>query len=113
MYYNNLLSLPFIAALMAGSGEFSRLAAEPDLRNASFLSVAMLSAVLGFGISFTSLWFISTTTATVYSLVGSLNKVPLALVGLFAFAAPWTLPNLASILVGLGAGAVFVLAKRQ
>lgn len=63
--------------------------------------------------SFTSLWFISTTTPTVYSLVGSLNKVPLALIGLFAFNTPWTMPNLASISVGLVAGVVFVVAKSR
>lgn len=50
--------------------------------------------------SFTSLSFLSTTTPSIYSLVGSLNKVPLALMGLFAFNVPWTLPNLMSVLVG-------------
>lgn len=50
--------------------------------------------------SFTSLSFLSTTTPSIYSLVGSLNKVPLALLGLFAFNVPWTLPNLMSVIVG-------------
>jgi GDP-mannose transporter len=64
------------------------------------------------GLSFTSLWFLSTTTATAFSLVGSLNKVPIALLGLFAFGAPATPQNIASIGVGLAASAVFVLAKQ-
>lgn len=55
-------------------------------------------------ISFTSLWFIGTTTPTIYSLVGSLNKVPLAFIGLFAFSTPWNSQNLLSIMVGLAAG---------
>jgi GDP-mannose transporter len=63
--------------------------------------------------SFTSLWFISTTTPTIYSLVGSLNKVPLAFVGLFAFNTPWSMQNLASIMVGLAAGVAFVVAKSR
>jgi GDP-mannose transporter len=63
--------------------------------------------------SFTSLWFISTTTPTVYSLVGSLNKVPLAFIGLFAFSTPWSIPNLLSISVGLAAGVVFAIAKSR
>lgn len=66
---------------------------------------------VAFGISFASLWFLSTTTATSYSLVGSLNKIPVALIGLVAFNVPWNLENLASILVGLVAGIVFVKAK--
>ena len=63
--------------------------------------------------SFTSLWFLSTTTPSIYSLVGSLNKVPLALIGLLAFNLPWTLPNLLSILVGTLAGVVFAVAKSR
>lgn len=113
VFYNNLLSLPLIGLLMAGSGELTTVWSEPDLVNPSFLSVALLSGLLGFGISFTSLWFISTTTPTTYSLVGSLNKVPLAFIGLFAFSAPWSFQNLASISVGLLAGVVFVYAKSR
>ncbi|KDD74006.1 hypothetical protein H632_c1659p0 [Helicosporidium sp. ATCC 50920] len=112
VYLNNALSLPFLAVLMMASGEATRVWREPDLANPAFLAVAALSGVLGFAISFTSLWFMSTTTATVYSLVGSLNKVPLALLGLALFNAPWSAPNLLSILVGLGAGAFFGLAKK-
>lgn len=61
--------------------------------------------------SFASLWFLSTTTATTYSLVGSLNKIPVALIGLVAFNVPWNIQNLASVLVGLVAGIIFVKAK--
>lgn len=111
VYVNNLLSLPLIAAMMLASGEARGVWREPDLRNPAFLAVAGLSGLLGLAISFTSLWFLASTTATIYSLVGSLNKVPLAIIGLFAFRTPWSLPNLASIMVGLAAGAVFGLAK--
>ena len=113
VFYNNLLSLPAVAVLMMFTGEFRSIWNEPDLHNPSFLLVAGLSGLLGFGISFTSLWFISTTTPTIYSLVGSLNKVPLAFIGMFLFAAPWSLQNLASISVGLAAGVVFAIAKTR
>jgi GDP-mannose transporter len=113
VYYNNLLSLPFLAAMMIFTGELHSVWREPDLNNPSFLLVALFSGLIGFGISFTSLWFISTTTPTIYSLVGSLNKVPLAFIGLFLFAAPWSVQNLASISVGLAAGVVFAVAKSR
>lgn len=45
--------------------------------------------------------------------VGSLNKVPLALIGLLAFGMPWTVPNLLSIMVGTLAGVIFVVAKSR
>jgi len=57
--------------------------------------------------------FLSTTTATSYSLVGSLNKIPVAVIGLVAFNVPWNAENLASILVGLFAGIIFVKAKQM
>ena len=78
-----------------------------------FLLAGASSALLAFGISFASLWFLSTTTATTFGLVGSLNKIPLAVIGLLGFNQPWSMPNVASIGVGLLAGIVFVRAKQQ
>ncbi|GAB4820036.1 hypothetical protein N2152v2_007082 [Parachlorella kessleri] len=124
VYYNNLLSVPLILGMLVVRGELGGVWSEPDLTNPRFQLVATLSGLIGFGISFTSLWFLSTTTPTTYSLVGSLNKVPTAIIGLLAFSAPWTLQastlcttgvvvNLASIMVGLVAGVVFVVAKSR
>ncbi|KAK9840936.1 hypothetical protein WJX81_001201 [Elliptochloris bilobata] len=112
VFYNNLLSMPLIALLMWWYGEIERLPTEPALHNPHFLFAACASALLAFGISFASLWFLSTTTATSYSLVGSLNKIPVAVIGLVAFNVPWSPENLASILVGLFAGIIFVKAKQ-
>jgi GDP-mannose transporter len=111
VFYNNLLSLPLISVLMWWYGEIDTVMYDPALRNPMFIMAALATALVAFGISFASLWFLSTTTATSYSLVGSLNKIPVALIGLVAFDVPWNLENLASILVGLIAGIVFVKAK--
>lgn len=112
VFYNNLLSLPLLLVLIWHSGELDTLAQEPDLRNPYFLTAAVASSLLAFCISFATLWFLSSTTATTYSLVGSLNKIPVALIGLVAFNVPWSLQNLFSILLGLGAAVIFVAAKR-
>jgi GDP-mannose transporter len=84
---------------------------EPALLNPVFVIAAIISSLLAISISFASLWFLSTTTATIYSLVGSLNKIPVAILGLVAFNIPWNPQNLASILLGLAASVVFVKAK--
>ena len=112
VFYNNALSLPLIAALAWARGDLGRASSEPALGDPRFLAAAGASAALAFGISFTSLWFLSTTTATTFSLVGSLNKVPVAAVGLVAFGVPATAQNVAAICVGLVASAVFVWAKQ-
>ena len=113
VFYNNVLSLPLIAVLMWWYGELKTLPFEPALQNPIFIFAACASSLVAFSISFASLWFLSTTTATSYSLVGSLNKIPVAMIGLVAFNVPWNMENLASILVGLVAGIVFVKAKSQ
>lgn len=110
--YNNVLSVPVLLVAAGVNGEFATIWTEPALRDPRFQVAACLSAVCGFMISFCSLWFLSTTTATTYSLVGSLNKMPVAVLGLFFFDASWGIKNLASILVGIAASVIFVLAKQ-
>lgn len=70
-----------------------------------------LSGLLGLAISFTSMWFLGQTSPTTYSLVGSLNKIPMSLAGLLLFNVPLSVPNLFSILFGLFAGVFFARAK--
>ena len=111
VFYNNLLSVPPILVLMLLFGEHRGLLDQPALQQPGFYAVAVLGGVIGFAISFSALWFLSLTTATVYSLVGALNKIPVAVVGILAFHEPTTPKNLASILLGLGAGILFVFAK--
>lgn len=50
MFYNNLLSLPFILLMMAVTGEVHSVWQEPDLFNPTFLLVAGFSGLIGFGI---------------------------------------------------------------
>lgn len=111
VYYNNLLSVPPILLLMVAFGEHEGLLSQPALSNPRFLLVALAGGLIGFGISFSALWFLSQTTATIYSLVGALNKIPVAVVGILAFKEASTPQNLASIFIGLGAGVLFAYAK--
>lgn len=113
VFLNNLLSIPLVMLLAVGFGEYDLVSSDPALQSATFLGVAALSCGIGFSISYAALWFLSTTTPTTYSLVGSLNKIPVAVIGILAFNAPTTPANLASITVGLLAGVLFVRAKQK
>ena len=44
--------------------------------------------------------------------MGALNKIPVALVGMLVFMEPTNAKNMASIVIGLGAGVLFVFAKQ-
>ena len=111
--FNNLLSIPMIAALVFITGEAWTVAKEPALKQPAFLIAAASSGIIGFLISIASMWFLSCTTATTFSLVGSLNKIPLAVLGMLLFKAPTSTNNLLSVMVGLIAGAVFAQAKAR
>lgn len=113
VYYNNLLSLAPTLVLMVAFGEPQRLPSQPALRDPEFLLVALMGGFFGFAISFSSLWYLSRTSATLFGLTGSLNKILVAVIGIVAFHEPTTARNLSSIGLGLLAGLAFGLAKQQ
>ncbi|KAJ0746247.1 putative sugar phosphate transporter domain-containing protein [Helianthus annuus] len=108
---NNLLSLPFGAFLIFIFDEWTYVINADVIKIPMFWVVATLSGLLGLAISFTSMWFLNQTGPTTYSLVGSLNKIPISIAGLLLFNVPLSLPNLFSILFGLFAGILFAKAK--
>ncbi|KAF6167171.1 hypothetical protein GIB67_029809 [Kingdonia uniflora] len=110
---NNILSLPLGFLLIFVFNEVDYLFETPLLRMPSFWFVITSSGFLGLAISFTSMWFLHQTSATTYSLVGSLNKIPLSIAGILLFKVPTSLENFASILFGLLAGVLFTRAKMR
>nr|XP_023873309.1 GDP-mannose transporter GONST2-like [Quercus suber]XP_023873310.1 GDP-mannose transporter GONST2-like [Quercus suber]POE84763.1 gdp-mannose transporter gonst2 [Quercus suber] len=108
---NNLLSLPFAIFLIILFGEWEYVINVDVTKSPMFWVVATASGFLGLAISFTSMWFLQQTSPTSYSLVGSLNKIPISIAGLVLFKVPISLPNCFSILFGLFAGVFFARAK--
>ncbi|XP_012067891.1 GDP-mannose transporter GONST2 isoform X2 [Jatropha curcas] len=108
---NNLLSLPFAVFLILLFGEWEYVINVDVIKLPMFWVVATASGILGLAISFTSMWFLRQTGPTTYSLVGSLNKIPISIAGLVLFKVPLSIPNLFSILFGLFAGIFFARAK--
>ena len=112
-YYNNLLSLPLALILMLLSGELLTFWRERALRDASFVAYAALGGAFGYAISFTSIWYVSSTTATLYSLTGSMNKVLVAVIGIWMFGESTAPKSLGSIGVGLAAGGLLPYIKMR
>ncbi|XP_039014127.1 GDP-mannose transporter GONST2-like isoform X2 [Hibiscus syriacus] len=111
VFLNNFLSLPFAIFLIFVLNEWEYVMNTNVIRLPMFWVFATASGLLGLAISFTSMWFLHQTGPTTYSLVGSLNKVPISIAGLALFKVPVSIPNLFSILFGLFAGIVFARAK--
>ncbi|GJN22810.1 hypothetical protein PR202_gb10409 [Eleusine coracana subsp. coracana] len=81
------------------------------IKDPMFWIFATGSGLLGLAISFSSVWFLHQTGPTTYSLVGSLNKIPISVAGILLFDVPVSVENLCSICFGLFAGIFFATAK--
>ncbi|XP_039115847.1 LOW QUALITY PROTEIN: GDP-mannose transporter GONST2-like [Dioscorea cayenensis subsp. rotundata] len=112
VFLNNSLSVPFAIVLIILSDEWGYVSKEGVIRLPMFWVLLDESGLLGVAISFTSLWFLNQTSPTTYSLVGSLNKIPISICGILLFKVPVSLPNLFSIFVRvLFFGVFFAKAK--
>uniref|UniRef100_A0A0E0KKY8 Uncharacterized protein n=1 Tax=Oryza punctata TaxID=4537 RepID=A0A0E0KKY8_ORYPU len=81
---NNALSIPLAVILIVIFNEWQYVYEVEVTRDPMFWVFATASGLLGLAISFSSVWFLHRTGPTTYSLVGSLNKIPISVAGLFA-----------------------------
>ncbi|KAJ5095132.1 hypothetical protein N7532_007423 [Penicillium argentinense] len=114
MFYNNLLSIPvlIVLTLLVEDWSSANLARNFPEANRNGIAVAMiLSGLSSVFISYTSAWCVRVTSSTTYSMVGALNKLPIAVSGLVFFDAPVTFPSVSAIVVGFVSGLVYAVAK--
>ncbi|KKY38634.1 putative gdp-mannose transporter [Diaporthe ampelina] len=114
MFYNNLLTIPtlIIASLIFEdwSSENLHLNFPEESRNALIIGM-IYSGLAAIFISYCSAWCIRVTSSTTYSMVGALNKLPIAVSGLIFFAAPVTFGSVSAIILGFISGIVYAWAK--
>ncbi|KAI9832080.1 MAG: GDP-mannose transporter into the lumen of the Golgi [Phylliscum demangeonii] len=114
MFYNNLLSIPILVVCSIVLEDWSsknvarNFPAETGKQVLTAMIISGLSTVF---ISYTSAWCVRVTSSTTYSMVGALNKLPIAVSGLVFFDAPVTLPSVSAIGVGFVSGIVYAVAK--
>ncbi|KAL5531638.1 VRG4 [Sanghuangporus baumii] len=116
MFYNNLLSIPVLAIFSLlvedWSSENLTKSFPPDTRSFLLFAIAF-SGAAAVGISFTTAWCIRATSSTTYSMVGALNKLPVAASGMLFFGDPVTLGSVSAVTVGFLAGVVYAVAKNN
>jgi len=114
MFYNNLLTIPILLAGSFIAEDWSSLNLAknfpPVARNA-IIGAMIFTGLSSIFISYTSAWCVRATSSTTYSMVGALNKLPIAVSGLIFFDAPVTIPSVSAIFVGFVSGIVYALAK--
>jgi len=116
MFYNNLLSIPVLAifSIIVEDWGSENLARNFPAETRSFLLFAIaFSGAAAVGISYTTAWCVRTTSSTTYSMVGALNKLPVAASGMIFFGDVATFGSVSSIGVGFFAGLVYAFAKNN
>ncbi|KZP26650.1 GDP-mannose transporter [Athelia psychrophila] len=114
MLYNNLLSIPVLVVFSLlfedWSGANVSRSFPPETRSLLLLTIAF-SGAASVGISYTTAWCIRTTSSTTYSMVGALNKLPVAASGMLFFGDVVTFNSVTAIGLGFVAGIVYAVAK--
>lgn len=105
--YNNLLSLPFfiIGGLNDVSLMMARLTEAPWQAYVCLLFMLCISACMTFGV----FWCMEVTSPTTFSVVGALNKIPIAVFGIFLFRQYPEPVGYAGILIALSSGILYTV----
>ncbi|KAF2738530.1 UDP-galactose transporter [Polyplosphaeria fusca] len=114
MYYNNLLTIPILLAASLFIEDWSSANISknfPADKQNALIAAMIFSGLSSVFISYTSAWCVRVTSSTTYSMVGALNKLPIALSGLVFFDAPVTFGSVSAIFVGFVSGIVYAVAK--
>jgi GDP-mannose transporter len=114
MYYNNILTIPIllVASLLVEDWSSTNVATNSpaDQRN-NIIAAMVISGLSSVFISYTSAWCVRVTSSTTYSMVGALNKLPIAISGLVFFDAPVSFGSVSAIFIGFLSGLVYAWAK--
>ncbi|KAF8316750.1 putative Golgi GDP-mannose transporter [Clavulina sp. PMI_390] len=116
MFYNNSMSIPVLLVFSFITENWGK--ANLDLnfpaesRNVLLFAIAV-SGMGAVGISYTTAWCLRATSSTTYSMVGALNKLPIAASGMVFFGDPVTAGSVSAIGTGFFAGIVYAVAKNN
>lgn len=115
MYFNNLLSIPVLLIMSLLVEDWSSASWQtnfPADRRSGLLTAIVFSGACAVFIGYTTAWCVRTTSSTTYSMVGALNKLPLAVSGMVFFHdPPVSVGSVSAIFVGFLAGVVYAMAK--
>lgn len=114
MFYNNLLTIPvlFVCSLIFENWSADNVSKNFPIDTRNTLMTGMIySGLATIFISYCSAWCIRVTSSTTYSMVGALNKLPIAVSGLVFFNAPVTFGSVSAIFIGFVSGIVYTWSK--
>eukprot|EP00760_Papus_ankaliazontas_P025903 PhM_4_TR2915/c0_g1_i4/m.1145/K15356/VRG4, GONST1; GDP-mannose transporter len=109
VYYNNLLSLPFLCLPAFGTAEDFWV--DVQRTNSTGIIFLVLMLVISAAMTFSVFWCMKMTSPTTYSVMGSLNKIPLSFLGIVIFNNYPTTTGWFGIAISLSGGMVYAAAN--
>lgn len=110
---NNMLSLVAFAGVAAANGEIGDFWAALLEQSRLFKLALLCTGVIGTAINMSTFWCARVTSGATYAFVGASNKIPVALIGHFAFHSELTLSGWIGVTLGLGSGIIFAITKER
>lgn len=111
VFYNNLLCFCFLLPVTLINGEMPTFIATKSIHTFDYFLKNSFAGFVGFFLNFASLNFVSCTGPTTYAIVGSLNKIPTAILGSVIFNAEITPESCFFIGVSMCGGFLYSYAK--
>eukprot|EP01135_Chromosphaera_perkinsii_P006610 Nk52_evm12s554 gene=Nk52_evmTU12s554 len=111
--YNNVIMVVLCFPIAVFTGDFSQAMEFPQLWDTGFLVMLFMSGAIGAGLGLSVFYIISVTSPTTFSIVGSLNKIPLSIFAIIFFGTPVDLKSGVTIFFGLLSGMSYSYAKIQ
>jgi GDP-mannose transporter len=113
VYVNNVLCVVFLLPAAIIMGEVRMFRTTPAIHSLDYLFKNLFAGMVGFLLNFASLNCVATTGPTTYAIVGSVSKVPTAILGYVLFQSVITLQTWMFIAVSMAGGFLFSYAKLQ
>ncbi len=111
VFYNNVLCTLFLLPVAMCNGEVKAFLETKAIHTQEYFLKNSFAGFVGFFLNFASLNCVALTGPTTYALVGSLNKIPTAILGWLLFSIEITPQTWFFIAVGMSGGFLFSYAK--
>ena len=85
VFYNNVLCIVFLLPVAVLRGEVGLFLDTPAIHAYGYIATNVFAGFIGFFLNFSSLHCVSVTGPTTYAILGSLNKIPVSILGYFLF----------------------------
>jgi len=111
VFYNNVLCSAFLFPVTVMNGEFSTFMNTKALHTVDYAVKNAFAGFVGFFLNFASLNCVAQTGPTTYAMIGSLNKIPIAIMGYLIFDSTISEETWTFISISLLGGFLYTIAK--